>query len=312
MQPKAVHKPAPKGCVLVAVIFGFILLAAAPGVADDVGITKARLIQQSEKTYVLEADTTRMLVWAIKAPIFPDRFQVSGLSYINRAGWIVVQATATTAGEPLSPEDEILLPWMRNGAAITVQWLDGSLQQGLFLRSLEGIHVPMRLLMYTSQSLTEVCREHLVIGFKHLPFKWIHILLVGVLVCLRPSRAVFSALLAYSFGQFFSIVLADLGLPGFDLLFADILGVVLIFLLAYGAVRQLPMRPYLPLLFFFGLVHGLAYAQELSAVDLSLDHKLPALLMFNAAIDIGHFASAFLMLLAAKLFGKLASWRTAT
>ena len=81
-----------------------VLFGSTSGSADDVGITKARLIQQSENRYTLEADVTQALVWAIKAPIFPDRFQVSELEYINQAGWIVVQATATTTGEPLSGE----------------------------------------------------------------------------------------------------------------------------------------------------------------------------------------------------------------
>ena len=115
MKNGSAHKSIGTSHLIVAVIFGLLLLGAATGRADDVGITKARLIQKSEKTYVLEADTTQMLVWAIKAPIFPDRFQVSELAYINQAGWIVVQATATTTGEPLSLEDDILLPWMRNG-----------------------------------------------------------------------------------------------------------------------------------------------------------------------------------------------------
>jgi hypothetical protein len=144
-----------------------VLLSASFSPADDVGITKARLVQKSEKSYVLEADVTRVLVWAIKAPIFPDRFQVSELQYVNQSGWIVVQATATTSGEPLSSRDEILLPWMRNGAAITVQFRDGSVYQGLFLRTLEGICFPLGLLMPSTPSLVEVCREHFFIGLKH-------------------------------------------------------------------------------------------------------------------------------------------------
>ena len=135
----------------------FLLVPMA--LADDVGITKARLIQKSEKSYVLEADVTQVLVWAIKTPIFPDRFQVSELEYINQTGWIVVQATATTTGDPLSPQDEILLPWMRNGAAITAQWLDGSVYKshsdlmgavtGMEVKTLEG-----RPLMYQGMSDT--------------------------------------------------------------------------------------------------------------------------------------------------------------
>ena len=288
-----------------------LLLGAGNALADDVGITKARLIQKSERSYVLEADVTRMLVWAIKAPIFPDRFQVSDLSYISQAGWIVVQATATTTGKALSPEDEILLPWMRNGTAMTVQWQDGSLQQGLFLRSLEGIHVPMRLLMPTSQSLSDIVREQVTVGLRHLTFAWVHILLVGILVCAAPSRGVFSLLLAYTFGQGVSLVLTDLGLPGFDLLLTDILGLILIFLLARAAAHRSSVQPFFPLLFFFGLLHALAYAQELTALNVNPQFKTPALFMFNLTVDIGHYLVALLLLFAARSVEKLPHWRKA-
>jgi hypothetical protein len=146
-----------------SIFLALVLVVVGPtmGLADDVGITKARLIQHSETRYVIEADVTQALAWAIKAPIFPDRFQVSELEYLTQSGWIVVQATATTNGEPLAPQDEILLPWMRNGVALTAQWLDGSVQQGLFLRSLEGIHVPLRVLMPSDTSLRDVCLDHL-------------------------------------------------------------------------------------------------------------------------------------------------------
>jgi hypothetical protein len=282
-----------------------VLLGSTSGSADDVGITKARLIQKTEKSYALEADVTQVLVWAIKAPIFPDRFQVSELEYVKQAGWIVVQATATTTGEPLSAQDEILLPWMRNGVALTVQWLDGSVHQGLFLRALEGIHIPMRLLMPSTQSLREACIEHFSVGLKHLTFKWVHLLFVGALALLASSRGLFKSLLYFSFGQACSLVLAEVGVPGFDLLFVDVLGALLALMLAHAAVRGRSARPYLPLVFLYGLLHGLAYAQECLLLDLPLDRKIPALFMFNAAVDMGHYTTAILLVAAAKALGKL-------
>jgi hypothetical protein len=288
------------------IFFGILIVLVGPteGFADDVGITKTRLIQEAEKRYVIEADATQVLVWAIKAPIFPDRFQVSKLEYVNQAGWIIVRATATTTGEPLSIQDEILLPWMRNGAALTVQWLDGSVHQGLFLRSLEGIRVPMRLLMPSTPSLREVCAEQFSLGLKHLTFKWVHLLFVAGLALLAPTRELFKTLLYFTFGQAFSLVLADVGVPGFDLLFVDILGALLALMLAHAAVRERPPRPYLPLVSLYGLLHGLAYARESSLLGLPSKHEIPALFTFNAAVDLGHFAAAILCLATAKSLAK--------
>jgi hypothetical protein len=193
--------------LIVSILFIF---STQITLADDVGITKARLIQKNDSTYVLEVDVTRQLVWAIKAPIFPDRFQVSDLEFMTQSGWIVVQATATTSGEPLSADDEILLPWFRNGADITAQWLDGSLYQGLFLRSLEGIHIPINLLMPTTKSLSEICEEHFFIGLEHFFFNGIHLLFVIVLALFASSKQLFKILLYFFFGQAFSLILFDL------------------------------------------------------------------------------------------------------
>jgi len=279
-----------------------ILLFSPLAFGDDVGITKARLIQKNDSTYILEVDVTRQLVWAINAPIFPDRFQVTELEFITQSGWIVVQASATTSGEPLSAEEEILLPWFRNGADITAQWLDGSLYQGLFLRSLEGIHVPISLLMPTTKTLSEVCEEHFIIGLDHFFFKGIHLLFVIVLALFASSGQLFKILLYYLFGQSISLILFELGVPGFDLLFADVMGLILVFILSYAALNEKPIYQYYFLIFLFGTLHTLAYSGELSSFELELDQRLPALFMFNIAIDLSNYVLAFIIFLLLKVF----------
>lgn len=275
--------------------------------ADDVGISKARLIQQNDSTYVLETDITQALVWTIKAPIFPDRFQVSELKYITQAGQIIVQVTATTSGAPLSPQDEILLPWMRNGVALTAQWIDGLVRQGLFLRSLEGVRVPVRLLMSTDLTLGELAAEHAKSGLAHLPFKGIHLLLIAVIALLVPAGALFRSLLYLFLGGACSLILVDVGIPGFELLFVDVLGVLIIFLLALAASREKDIQSYLPLLFLFGLLHGLAYAQELALLDLAREQKVQALFLFTVALDAGQLVVA-VVLVALKRALSSVSW----
>lgn len=193
---------------------------------------------------------------------------------------------------------------MRNGAALTLQTLDGSVHQALFLRSLEGIHVPMRMLIPSSQSLREFCIEHFTFGLKHLTFKWVHLLFIGVLTLLAPSRELFKFLLFFTFGQACSLILADVGFPGFDLLFVDILGTLLVLMLAHAAVSHRTVRPYLALVFLYGLLHGLAYAHECSLLELRLDQRVPALFMFNAAVDVGHVTVAILLIAVARFLGR--------
>ena len=270
-----------------------LMLKTCAALADDVGITKARLIQETDRSYVVEADVTQQLVWAIKAPIFPDRFRVSELEYVTQSGWIVVRARAETAGAPLSAEDRLLLPWARNGVDLSVQWLDGDVRKGLFLRSLEGIDVPVRLLMSSTRSLGEICFEHFLHGLSHFRFMWIHLVLVVILV-LYPSP--FRSLLIVTFGHGVSLICVDVGFPGFSLIFADVLLAVSIFLLACSGLSGMRIERFFPVLFLLGLIHGVSYAQELSRLDLDVNQRLPALFMFNASIDIAQVLLAFLLI----------------
>lgn len=115
----------------------------------------------------------------------------------------------------------------------------------------------------------------------------------------------FLNLLYVAFGHGLALILVDAGIPGFDLLLVDLLGALLIFLITAGAVWPSAPQHYGPLLVLFGLLHGLAYAQELSALELSQDVKLPALFMFNLAIDTGYVAAAGVMLLLLKVLSRV-------
>ena len=292
--------------VVLLLAIGLLWIFPTSVLADNPGIIKARLLQDGDRSYVLEADASAQLAPAIQPPIFPARFQVSALDYVTLSGGaVIIQASATTSGEPLSAEDSILLPWAMNGVAMTVQWIDGSVHQDLFIRTPEGIRVPIGRLRPSDKTLAEVIARQIEAGLGHLLIGGIHPALIGGLALLSPGRMLFGVLLYYALGQACSLVLVDFGMPGFDLLFVDILGTLLIFTLADAAIRKRSPAPYLPLLFGFGLLHGLAYAQELLRLDLPVEYRLPALFAFNLTIDGGHLAMAILAVSIATLWRKL-------
>ena len=288
------------GCfrlVLGVLVSLFVFSPSSRAWADDVGISKARLIQKDDTTYVLEVDISQQLVWAIRAPIFPARFKVSEIEYINHSGWIIAQSVMTTSGKSLSTADEILLPWVRNGVDLTVQWLDGSVHQGLFLRSLEGILIPVNLVMTAHQSLREVCIEHFRNGVDHFSFKSVHWLLVLIVVLAFPSYRSSKILLFLAVGQGFSLILADVSVPGFDLLLTDIFLVLAILLLSLSAIRGERVGSFVYLFFILGFLHGLSYYQEISVLELEPDQRLPALFSFSLALDLSSFALAGILAL---------------
>ena len=193
-----------------------LLISFSSVQADDPGITKVRLIQETDTSYIFELDISAQFLWAIAPPIVPERFRVSDPQYKDQSGWITIKAKITTSGEALSYRDEIILPWQRTGADLTAQWLDGSSSKGLFTRSLDGIHIPMSDLLPAQKSTKEVFREFLLLGLKHFHFKMIHLLLILVLVWALPSTRVFRHLLMMTLGWMSGLVLAEFGVPGFD------------------------------------------------------------------------------------------------
>lgn len=264
--------------------------------ADDPGITKVRLIQETDTSYVFELDISAQFLWSIAPPIMPERFSVSDPVYKDQAGWITVKAIITTSGAALSHRDEIILPWQRAGADITVQWLDGSSFKGLFNRSLEGIHIPMSELMPVQKSTWEVFRESFIMGARHFPFKMIHPLLILVLVWLVPSFRVIRHLFLMTIGSLSAMVLAELGVPGFDLLFGDLLMILLIFLVIYSITYKISFRYVGLLLFFAGVLHGLSFVTEIREMEMVPLQRIQALFAFQLAMDLGHYLFALLLL----------------
>lgn len=264
--------------------------------ADDPGITKVRLIQLNDSSYVFEADVPQALLWTIRSPIFPERFKFSDFDYEDQSGWITLRLSCTTSGVPLSPKDEILLPWSRFGVDITVQWEDGSTYKGFFTRSLNGIQIPLNELMPVPEDPGKIFRENYLVGLDHLLFRAIHLLLIVSLVWVIPGVRVFRILLWFTFGQASSLILTEIGVQGFDLILSEMMLLLIIFTISYSVVYGFNIKNIGLLLFIGGLVHGLSYAQEISVSELSPLLEIQALFAFNLAIDLGHYLLALILL----------------
>jgi len=272
--------------------------------ADDPGITKVRLIQQTDTVYLFETDVPAIIMSSIRTPVFPERFKIRDFEYTDQSGWITLRWTISSSGEPLLPEEEIVLPWLRNGVDFTVQWKNGSTFKGLYNRSLNGIHIPLSELMPVQKTTQEVLQEGFMLGLKHFSFKFVHPLLILVLVLAFPSFKVVRYLLAISLGQMAAMILVELGLPGFDLLFADILFILIIFLLSYSKAYHIKFNYLTFILAFAGIIHGLSYAFEINSDDLKPLQLIQSLFAFNIATDLGYYLFAALLLLILRFIPK--------
>ncbi len=81
-------------------------------------------------------------------------------------------------------------------------------------------------------------------------------------------------------------------------------------MLAYAVMQDSPAKRFQPVLFLFGFLHSLSFNQEIMVLDLPIDQTLPALFMFNVAVDLGHFVLAICFLLIGKAFSKARRLRT--
>jgi hypothetical protein len=265
--------------------------------ADDPGITKVRLIQQTDTSYLLEADVPQVILNTIKRPVFPDRFEMTDFDFTNQSGWITLKMTISTSGPGFSPEDEILLPWLRNGIDFTAQWLDGSTYKGLFNRSLNGIHIPLSEVMPTKKSTIEVLSDNFLTGIRHMQFHFIHALLIFLLVFSFKGYSVFKYLLWFSFGQAFALILSELGLPGVDLLFSELLILLLVLLIAYTLASKREFKYPGIALFITGLFHGTAFIHEILDNGLEPLQRIQALFAFNLAIELAQYLLALALVL---------------
>jgi len=265
--------------------------------ADDPGITKVRLIQETDTSYIFELDIARQFLWTIKAPILPDRFRISDPQYEDQSGWITMKAKITTADESFSPKDEILLPWQRNGVDITVQWKDGKTYKGLFNRTLNGIHIPLSELMPVQKTTLEVLQESFEMGVRHLPFRLVHLLLTMVLVWAFPSFKVLRYLFMITLGQMVALILVELGMPGLDLLLSDLILILIILLVSYSVIYKIEFRFLKVLLFTAGAIHGASFVHDINVIDLPPLQRIQALFAFNLAMDLGHYLFALVLLL---------------
>ena len=275
---KAIH-------IATCVAFALPCLARCAS-ADQVGIDKVRLFEEQAGQYVLEVDTFPRFVAAYREPVLPERFEMSEIQRERQAGFLVLRYRFRSLGTPLDGDDEILLPWGRAGASITVQWIDGSVHQNLFLRDFEGINVPIRLLKPSQISVVELARDNLLRGFSHGGLGWNHWLLVAAVGLLASGWWRMGLILLFAAGHAISLVFADIGalvVPGEA---AEICVAVVALLIARAAPLDAERcRRFAAVMVIMGVLHGLANAKMLRQAGVLESEIVQALFMFNLGVD---------------------------
>ena len=165
----------------------------------------------------------------------------------------------------------------------TIEWIEGTNWSDLIDLSKS----------FTRPTRMEIVRQYLSLGYTHiLPKGLDHILFVLGLFFLSPKlRPLLVQVTAFTVAL--SITLA-LGLDGFVSVSPKIVEPLIALSIVFVAVENLltttlsPWRPFV--VFGFGLLHGLGFAEVLQELGLPREQYVTGLLGFNVGVEFGQLA----------------------
>ena len=141
--------------------------------------------------------------------------------------------------------------------------------------------------------------SHIAAGFDHLLF------ILGVTLIVGYGRQLLWVITAFTLGHSLTLALVTFGvvnLPPAPIELAIAASILLVALEAIRANRDTSQTQYtLPIMVFFGLLHGLGFAGALTEIGLPQADIWLALLAFNLGIEIGQIGFVIVILIIWKL-----------
>ncbi|MGV2986709.1 HupE/UreJ family protein [Vibrio sp. E150_011] len=203
----------------------------------------------------------------------------------------------------LTINDQLQLPWEREGAMLTVDWKDS--EPVTVLSKRENGVITVDLIDYSASSgswiegakrYTSIGVEHIMLGFDHLLF------VLALLFVVSKGRDLIKTITAFTVAHSMTLGLATFGylsLPTEPVEATIALSIVFLcceVIYARRGNKGLTFRMPWVVAFSFGLLHGLGFAGAL--LDIGLPHsEIPlALLFFNVGVEIGQLLFVMVIL----------------
>lgn len=256
-----------------------------PAIADDVGVTPARLVELEDGSYVLEADVSPPQIAALRPPVVPERFRLTERPSYRRVGMgLVVRYTFGGSATALEAGDVLLLPWARSAVLLTARWRNGEVHRALLPRGAAGIRVPIEALKPVERAAMATARHALFAGLDWDTRTLLRLLLaLGIVAAARGWQSMRLAL-TYAAGHAIAMLAQDLGIPSLpQALAAGALGIG-VALLARAAWRNDRERLW-PLLLMLGLIDGLGLVEQVEGLGHRADEVIAALFGATLSID---------------------------
>jgi len=142
----------------------------------------------------------------------------------------------------------------------------------------------------TSPTARDVAIQFTLFGFRHvIPDGWDHMLfVVGLTLGARTLRRLFFHVSLFTLAHSATIALTALGVIAPPVAAVEILiALSIVYVAAANVIEQRTSGARAPLVFAFGLVHGMGFAQAMSAITLPTMHFIGAIAAFNIGVELG-------------------------
>jgi hypothetical protein len=271
--------------------------------AHTLGVDKADLVEMKDGSYHLVSHVPPRYQPLITAPELPKHCAQEGNPRGARGDYEVRFIFACESR--LTADDEIVLPWRREGAMLTVTWL-GEEPVTRFAGK-EGGVIRLNLAEYlaSSGSIWAGAKRYTLLGIEHILLGIDHLLFVlGLLLIVKGPWMLVKTITAFTVAHSITLGLATLGFVNVPSRPVDAAIALSIVFLAVEILHARQGRTGLTyhhpwvVAFGFGLLHGLGFAGALTGIGLPPSEIPVALLFFNVGVEIGQlmFVCAFLLL----------------
>ncbi len=274
-----------KSQILILLILVFVL--CHPAKADDTGMVKARLLEDSLGVYVMEVDIASQLLGFISYPQLPERFKGSERTeYKGEGSFITVIYYFSCPDNPLNSDDVLILDWNRRGVSLTAQWYDGEYIRSFFTRGPEGFSIPIKKLVSETESFTDLAKRQFLSGLIHPYSSLSYFLLLAFLILFAGRINSLRILISLFAGQAVSLILVEIGISGIPIGVVELLSLLAIIITLTTFNDRNNNKNLLPMFFILGTLYGLAFGFALKELNISINDILVSSFFFHVGLDI--------------------------
>ena len=293
--------------ILSLVLFTLSVLDAIPAGAHDLGVARVELRENRGMRYELDATVTSHGPFSTGTPVFPERCVPEGSpAVMRRPGLVVLRFKFSCSGSPLGSGDVIELPWGREGAFVTMKWLDGSAHSQFFGsdRQSDGegrVKVLLSRPREQPDGPMEVAASYFLLGIEHILTGWDHLAFVLCLCLVARGWRLLRLITGFTIGHSLSLALAAFDVVRLPSPPVEACIAMSIAFVARDSLLPVESHRHGPaIVFAFGLLHGLGFAGALQEAGIGRAELLLGLLTFNFGVEAGQlvFVAAALTIMA--------------